>query len=54
LPPCSFAAICGGYGGSRAAHALANRKGYLNTVFAVLIFAVAAYMLVRSLATMGL
>lgn len=46
--------ICGGYGGSRAAHALANRKGYLNIVFAVLIFAVAAYMLVRSLAAIEL
>ena len=33
---------------------LANRKGYLNIVFAVLIFAVAAYMLVRSLAAIGL
>lgn len=46
--------ICGGFAGSRAAHALANRKGYLNVVFAALIFAIAAYMLVRSLAAMGL
>ena len=46
--------IAGGYAGSRAAHALASRKGYLNIVFAVLIFAVAAYMLVRSLAALGL
>jgi len=41
--------VFGGYGGSRAAHALANRKGYLNLTFAALIFAVAVYMLVRSL-----
>lgn len=46
--------ICGGYAGSHAAHALASRKGYLNVVFAVLIFAVAIYMLVRSLAALGL
>jgi len=46
--------IAGGYAGIRAAHALASRKGYLNIVFAVLIFAVAAYMLVRSLAALGL
>lgn len=41
--------VFGGYAGSRAAHALANRKGYLNVTFAVLIFAVAVYMLIRSL-----
>jgi uncharacterized membrane protein YfcA len=41
--------VFGGYAGSRAAHALASRKGYLNITFAVLIFAVAVYMLVRSL-----
>ncbi len=41
--------VFGGYAGSRAAHALASRKGYLNITFAALIFAVAAYMLVRSL-----
>ena len=38
----------------RGACAWLSRKGYLNIVFAVLIFAVAAYMLVRSLAAMGL
>ncbi len=41
--------VFGGFAGSRAAHALANRRGYLNTTFAALIFAVAIYMLVRSL-----
>jgi uncharacterized membrane protein YfcA len=41
--------IAGGFAGSRAAHALASRKGYLNIVFSLLIFVVAAYMLVRSL-----
>ena len=41
--------VAGGVAGSRAAHALANRKGYLNTTFAALIFVVAVYMLVRSL-----
>jgi uncharacterized membrane protein YfcA len=41
--------VLGGLAGSRAAHALANRKGYLNITFAGLIFAVAIYMLVRSL-----
>jgi len=46
--------ICGGYAGSGAAHALSNRKGYLNTVFAVLILVVAAYMLTRSLSAIGL
>ncbi len=40
--------VFGGYAGSRAAHGLASRKGYLNVTFAVLIFAVAVYMLVRS------
>ncbi len=39
----------GGFAGSRSAHALASRKGYLNTAFAALIFAVAIYMLVRSI-----
>ena len=41
--------VFGGFAGSRAARALANRRGYLNTTFAALIFAVAIYMLVRSL-----
>jgi uncharacterized protein len=45
--------ICGGVVGSllgaRSAKALAGRNGMLNTVFAALIFAVAVYMLVRSL-----
>jgi uncharacterized protein len=39
----------GGFAGSRAAYVLASRKGYLNITFAVLIFAVAIYMLIRSL-----
>jgi uncharacterized membrane protein YfcA len=39
----------GGFIGSRSARALASRKGYLNMTFAALIFAVAIYMLVRSL-----
>jgi uncharacterized protein len=41
--------VFGGYAGCRAADALASRKGYLNITFAALIFAVAVYMLVRSL-----
>jgi uncharacterized membrane protein YfcA len=41
--------IVGGVAGSRSAHALAGRRGYLNVAFAALIFAVAIYMLVRSL-----
>jgi uncharacterized membrane protein YfcA len=41
--------IVGGLVGSRSAHALASRRGYLNVAFAALIFAVAIYMLVRSL-----
>ncbi len=41
--------IAGGMAGSRAARVLAGRRGLLNTVFAALIFAVAGYMLVRSL-----
>jgi uncharacterized membrane protein YfcA len=40
--------ILGGLAGTHAAHVLAGRKGYLNMVFAGLIFAVAVYMLVRS------
>jgi hypothetical protein len=35
--------------GARSAKWLANRRGALTTAFAVLIFVVAAYMLVRSL-----
>lgn len=41
--------MAGGLAGSRAAHALAVRRGSLNIAFAALIFAVAIYMLVRSL-----
>lgn len=41
--------VFGGLAGTRAAHALASRRGYLNTTFAALIFAVAVYMLARSL-----
>ena len=39
----------GGLAGARAAHALAGRRGVLNRIFAILITAVAAYMLARSL-----
>jgi len=41
--------VLGGFIGSRSAHALASRKGYLNMTFAALIFFVGIYMLVRSL-----
>jgi uncharacterized protein len=41
--------VLGGLVGSHSAQALASRKGYLNTAFAALIFAVAIYMMVRSL-----
>ena len=41
--------VLGGLLGARSATSLAGRKGALNTVFAALIFAVAIYMLVRSL-----
>ncbi len=41
--------VLGGFVGSRSAYALASRKGYLSMTFATLIFAVAIYMLVRSL-----
>lgn len=41
--------ILGGLFGSRSAKMLAARKGTLNMVFAALIFAVAVYMLIRSL-----
>lgn len=40
--------LVGGWVGSRAAGALAQRKGLLNRLFAVLIFAVAVYTLLRS------
>lgn len=43
--------VIGGFAGTHAAHALASRKGYLNTAFAVLIFAVGVYVLLRSLGT---
>jgi len=41
--------VLGGLLGARSANSLAGRKGALNAVFAALIFAVAIYMLVRSL-----
>ena len=41
--------LVGGLIGARSASALASRKGLLNTVFAAMIMAVAAYMLWRSL-----
>ena len=41
--------LIGGLLGARSARSLANRRGALTIVFAVLIFAVALYMLVRSL-----
>ncbi len=41
--------VFGGFAGSRSAHALASRRGFLNATFAGLIFLVAIYMLVRSL-----
>ena len=41
--------VLGGLVGASSAKTLAARRGALNTVFAALIFAVAAYMLVRSL-----
>jgi uncharacterized membrane protein YfcA len=44
--------ILGGLLGARSANSLSGRKGALNTVFAALIFAVAIYMLVRSLGLM--
>jgi uncharacterized membrane protein YfcA len=44
--------VLGGLLGARSASSLAGRKGALNTVFAALIFAVAIYMLVRSLGLM--
>jgi len=42
--------VFGGFAGSRTAHALANRKQFLNIAFAALIFLVAIYMLVHSVA----
>ena len=41
--------VLGGLLGARTAKGLSNKRGALNTVFAVLIFAVAIYTLVRSL-----
>lgn len=41
--------VAGGLLGARLAKSLADRRGALTTAFAMLIFAVAAYMLVRSL-----
>jgi uncharacterized membrane protein YfcA len=41
--------VLGGLLGARTARTLASRRGALNTVFAALIFAVAIYMLIRSL-----
>lgn len=40
--------VLGGFFGARSARLLANRRGVLTTAFAVLIFVVALYMLVRS------
>jgi len=40
--------IVGGLAGAAASHRLAERKGALNTIFALLIFAVAGYMLWQS------
>jgi uncharacterized membrane protein YfcA len=40
--------LLGGWLGSRAAHRLARRRGVLNTMFAALILAVAAYMFYRA------
>jgi uncharacterized membrane protein YfcA len=42
--------VVGGLVGARVAKRLSNRKGLLNVVFAVLIFAVAAYMIWQSIA----
>jgi uncharacterized membrane protein YfcA len=42
--------LAGGLGGARSARLLSHHKGALTTVFAFLIFAVALYMLARSLA----
>ncbi len=54
--PLALVFIVGGLGGSvlgsMAARRLSERKGLLTAVFAVLIFAVAAYMLWRSLAVL--
>lgn len=47
-----FGGVLGGLLGARSAKSLAGRRGALNTVFAGLIFAVAIYMLVRSLGLM--
>jgi uncharacterized membrane protein YfcA len=44
--------VLGGLIGAPSANALAGRKGGLRTVFTVLIFAVAIYVLVRSLGQM--
>ncbi len=46
--------VVGGLIGARLAKTLADRKGLLNTVFAGLIFAVALYMLYRSVDALGL
>jgi len=45
--------VFGGFAGTRAAHALASRRGYLNTAFAVLVFTVGLYVLMRSLSQIG-
>lgn len=46
--------VAGSFAGSRAAARLAKRRGALTTVFAVLVLAVAAYMLWRGLGALGL
>ncbi len=45
--------VFGGFAGTRSAHTLANRRGFLNATFASLIFIVAIYMLLRSLSAIG-
>lgn len=46
--------VLGGLVGARLAKALSARRGVLNTVFASLIFVVAAYTLYRSAGALGL
>ena len=45
--------IVGGWAGTRVARRLAKEQGMLTTVFAVLIFVVAAYMIWKSLSAIG-
>ena len=46
--------VLGGLLGARLAKSLSGQKGVLNTVFAILIFVVAVYMLYRSIDALGL